>query len=76
MQGYARNTHGADQSLKAYEKDVFNYQEITYVKDLKKQMNFSYMQSLALCAAYITGVNKESSDIRMFDRTAKSKIKQ
>ena len=35
-------------------------------------MNFSYMQSLALCAAYITGMNKESSDMKIFDRTHKS----
>ena len=54
---------------KAHEKDVFDYKEITYVKDMKKQMNFSYMQSLALCAAYITGTNKESLDLRMFEKS-------
>ena len=31
-------------------------------------MNFSYMQSLALCAAYITGINKESSDVKIFEK--------
>lgn len=36
---------------------------------MKKQMNFSYMQSLALCAAYITGMNKESTDLRIFDKS-------
>ena len=61
---------GAQQ--KAHERDVFNYKEIEYVKDMKKQVNFSYMQSLALCAAYITGVNKESSDLKMFDRSNKT----
>ena len=55
--------------VKAHEKDVFDYKEITYVKDMKKQMNFSYMQSLALCAAYITGTNKESLDLRMFEKS-------
>ena len=36
-------------------------------------MNFSYMQSLALCAAYITGVNKESSDLKLFEPTTRKK---
>ena len=31
------------------------------------------MQSLALCAAYITGVNKESSDMKLFGNKATSK---
>lgn len=58
---------------KAHERDVFDYQKINYVEDIKKQMNFSYMQSLALCAAYVTGVNNESSDIKLFDKSVKNK---
>ena len=50
---------------------AFDYETISYVKDMKKQMNFSYMQSLALCAAFITGMNKESTDLRIFDRSNK-----
>mmetsp|Transcript_22492 Transcript_22492/g.30105 ORF Transcript_22492/g.30105 Transcript_22492/m.30105 type:complete len:87 (+) Transcript_22492:1599-1859(+) len=42
---------------------------------MKKQMNFSFMQSLALCAAYITGMNKESTDMKIFDRSNKAKNK-
>ncbi len=42
---------------------------------MKKQMNFSYMQSLSLCAAYVTGMNKESSDMRIFDRSNMNKPK-
>ena len=38
-------------------------------------MNFSYLQSLALCAAYITGMNKESMDIRIFEKQTMSKPK-
>ena len=58
---------------KPHEENVFNYKMITYVDDMKKQMNFSFLQSLALCAAFITGMNKESQDIRLFDKTQKSK---
>ena len=42
---------------------------------MRRQMNFSFLQSLALCAAYITGVNKESTDMRIFDRSRQSKPK-
>ena len=63
------NYGGSGIVQKAHERDVFDYQEITYVKDQKKRMNFSYMQSLALCAAYITGMNKESTDLRIFDKS-------
>jgi len=28
---------------KAHEENVFNYKEITYVDDMKKQMNFSFL---------------------------------
>ena len=57
--------------LKDHEMGAFDYETISYVKDMKKQMNFSYMQSLALCAAFITGMNKESTDLRIFDRSNK-----
>ena len=33
------------------------------------------MQSLALCAAYITGMNKESTDLRLFDKSTQNKPK-
>ena len=66
------NDRGAP-DLKQHEMNAFNFSEITYVEDMKKQMNFSYMQSLALCAAYITGMNKESTDMKIFERSNKSK---
>ena len=66
------NNCGA-QEQKQHEKNVFNLREITYVEDMKKQMNFSYLQSLALCAAYITGTNKESTDMKIFERSNRSK---
>ena len=34
---------GPNGGAKDHEKGAFNYEEITYVKDMKKQMNFSYM---------------------------------
>ena len=64
-----RGENGPNGGAKDHEKGAFDYEEITYVKDMKKQMNFSYMQSLALCAAYITGMNKESTDLRIFDKS-------
>ena len=66
------NNCGA-QEQKQHEKNVFSLREITYVEDMKKQMNFSYLQSLALCAAYITGTNKESTDMKIFERSNKNK---
>lgn len=46
-----------------------DHTEITYLSDIKKQVNFSFMQSMALIAAYIAGMNKESSDIKLFDKS-------
>ena len=53
----------------------FNFREITYLQDSKKNVNFSYMQSLALITAYVAGSNKESLDLKLFERD-KAKMKQ
>ena len=58
-----------NQLLQAQEEEVTDHTEITYLSDIKKQVNFSFMQSMALIAAYIAGMNKESSDIKLFDKS-------
>jgi len=49
-------------------QDCFNAREITYLNDHKKSINFTFLQSMALIAAYITGSNKESLDCKLFDK--------
>ena len=52
---------------------LFKYDEVTYLDDFKNNVNFSYMQSMALIAAYICGINKESTDLRMFEKSTMHK---
>lgn len=52
----------------AMDDRLFNHKEITYLQDFKKNVNFSFMQAMALIAAYIAGTNKESMDGKIFDR--------
>lgn len=47
--------------------ETYEYDQITYLEDHKKNRNFSFMQSLILIAAYIAGSNKESTDVRLFE---------
>lgn len=52
------------------EKDEpMNHREITYLRDLKKSVNFTFMQALALISAYVAGMNKESMDMKLFERS-------
>jgi hypothetical protein len=44
-----------------------DFNEINYLEDFQKDINFSFLQSLVLVSAYICGINKESMDIRMFE---------
>ena len=55
-------------------QDSFNAKEITYLSDHKKSINFTFLQSMALIAAYATGSNKESLDCKLFDKD-KSKMR-
>ncbi len=50
---------------------VWNHKEIAYLKDFKQALNFTFMSSLALCAAYIAGLNRESVDCNMFTKVTK-----
>lgn len=50
-----------------------DFNEITYLEDYQKDINFSFLQSLVLIAAYICGLNKESQDIRMFEARNETK---
>jgi|TARA_B110001450_G_C17401600_1_gene391966 hypothetical protein len=46
---------------------TYQYDQITYLQDYKKNANFSYMQSMVLIAGFIAGSNKESTDLRLFE---------
>ena len=55
-----------------YDRDeTYQYDQITYLQDFKRNSNFSYLQSIIIIAAYLAGSNKESGDCKMFeiDRT-------
>lgn len=46
---------------------LYQFDQITYLSDFKRNSYFSYMQSMILISAFIAGSNKESTDIRLFD---------
>lgn len=48
------------------ELPTFDYKKITNYEDSKKDLNFSYMQSLTIIGAYLASQNKESTDLRIF----------
>lgn len=52
----------------------FDYRRITHLEDYKKNINFSFMQSMVLISAYLAGHNKERMDGKVFSRE-KQKIK-
>ncbi len=51
------------------EKKCFDYRTINYLETYNKNINFSFLQSLCLIAAYLAGANKESFDPKIFTRT-------
>lgn len=53
-----------------------DFHEITYLEDYQKDVNFSFLQSLVLIAAYICGINKESYDIKLFENRSGAKLRQ
>lgn len=53
----------------------FDYKKITYFEDYKKNINFSFMQSMVLISAHLAGHNKESMDGKIFSRE-RSKYRQ
>lgn len=55
--------------MRLYE-NLFKYNEMKYLDDYKKNLNFSYMQSLVLISAYVAGSNKEAQDTRTFLKEA------
>ena len=57
--------------------DTYQFDHITYVQDVKKNMSFSFIQSIILIAAYCAGSNKEQTDINLFQiDKAKYKLKK
>lgn len=52
-----------------------DFNEITYLEDYQKDLNFSFLQSMALISAYICGVNKETYDLRIFENRVGAKLR-
>ena len=48
------------------QEHLFDYRKINYLETHKKNINFSFMQSLCLISAYLAGANKESLDSKIF----------
>ena len=57
------------------EMDLFDFRKINYLQTHKKKINFSYLQSMCLIAAYLSGANKETMDSRIFTKQQHKKIK-
>ncbi len=57
------------------EVDLFDFRKINYLQTHKKKINFSYLQSMCLIAAYLSGANKETMDSRIFTKQQHKKIK-
>lgn len=57
------------------EVDLFDYRKINYLQTHKKNINFSYLQSMCLIAAYLSGANKEAMDSRIFTKQQHKKMK-
>jgi hypothetical protein len=50
-------------------QDLFDFRKINYLETYKRNINFSYMQSLCLIGAYLAGANKEKIDNKIFVKT-------
>jgi len=48
-------------------RETYKFDQITYLQDYKKNVNFSFMQSIILISAFIAGSNKEATDIKIFE---------
>lgn len=48
--------------------DLFDFRKINYLETHKRNVNFSYMQSLCLIGAYLAGANKEHWDLKIFQK--------
>ena len=46
----------------------WDIKKITYFENYKKNVNFTYMQSMCLIAGYLAAANRECLDQRMFMR--------
>lgn len=49
------------------DEETYKYDEITYLKDYKRNVNLSYLQSIILISAFIAGSNREATDIKLFE---------
>lgn len=57
-------------------EEGFNFKQIKYEGSEGSEANYGYMQTMILVAAYIAGVNKESTDLKMFDPKVRTKKQQ
>lgn len=48
--------------------DHFDHRKINYLETYKKNINFSFMQSICLIAAYLAGANSEKHDGKIFTK--------
>ena len=60
------NEHKGPQTSATAEMELFDHRQINYLASFKISANFSFMQSMALIAGYIAGLNKESMDCKIF----------
>ncbi|CDW82255.1 UNKNOWN [Stylonychia lemnae] len=58
------------------QQKVFDCKQINQLENFKKNINFSFMQSMCLIAAYLAGKNKEYLDQRMFGRGSNAKLRR
>ena len=58
------------QVKKQDKKEQFSLRRITYDQ---ADNHFSFMQTMVLIAAYVAGINKESTDLRMFELSRQGK---
>jgi hypothetical protein len=55
---------------------MFDVKKINYYENHKKNVNFSFMQSLCLIGAYLAGANKEQIDNRIFSNRVQGKMRK
>lgn len=53
--------------------ELFDYKKITHFENYRKNKNFNFMQSLILICSYIAGQNKETTDLKMFQKERSKK---
>mgnify|MGYP003842119647 CR=1 FL=1 len=63
----SRETKTLHSNSSVLDEETYKFDEITYLKDYKKNVNLSYLQSIVLISAFIAGSNREATDIKLFE---------